>query len=266
MAADLLDRLEKHYAQTKGTGYGTGGTFVREVGLNNGSTVQRRCDAVHVGYTSASGRILRGHEVKVSRADWLAELAHPGKADFWADACHEWWLVMPDAGLVREGELPPGWGLMVPDAKARVRFKVVVRADRKPDSHAPSWLAIRSVMARLDTLAGQGIADRVRDATDKARQEIEQRFAAREIGRTQDIPWEVKAAAEKWGELVKLISSEEGAMSLNRWQVEQGLRSAAMLTRLRAAGGNGVAATVDDLRKTAADLEALGAALSAPLT
>lgn len=60
-----------------------------------------------------SRRMLHGHEVKVSRGDWLRELRDPTKADTWRQYCDRWWLVAP-AGVARPDELPTGWGLLVP--------------------------------------------------------------------------------------------------------------------------------------------------------
>ena len=72
---------------------------------------------VHGEYAGGFARTqLHGHEVKVSRSDWLAELADPSKAEAWKRYCDRWWLVAP-AGVVRDRELPQGWGLLVPSAK-----------------------------------------------------------------------------------------------------------------------------------------------------
>lgn len=56
---------------------------------------------------------LHGHEVKVSRSDWLTELRDPTKAEAFKRYMHHWWLVVSDASIVKPGELPEGWGLMV---------------------------------------------------------------------------------------------------------------------------------------------------------
>ncbi|MGD3153869.1 hypothetical protein [Tsukamurella tyrosinosolvens] len=60
--------------------------------------------------TYASNELI-GFEVKVSRSDWLAELRDPRKADVWRKHCYRWYLVVPDAGIVRD-DLPAGWGLI----------------------------------------------------------------------------------------------------------------------------------------------------------
>jgi hypothetical protein len=55
---------------------------------------------------------LHGFEIKGSRGDWLAELRDPSKAETFKQFCHRWWLVVSDPRIVREGELPEGWGLL----------------------------------------------------------------------------------------------------------------------------------------------------------
>lgn len=150
---DLLNRLRRHYIDPARRL--PGGVFVSEVGLNGGYGAGSRCDAIYVGFTSASGRHLIGHEVKVSRSDWLAEISSrkTGKADSWADQCHQFWLVVPNPAIVRDGELPPGWGLMSP-GRSTSRMIIHHAAAAKKD-HAPSWDVVRSVFSRYDTLRAQ---------------------------------------------------------------------------------------------------------------
>ena len=71
----------------------------------------------------ATTQAMHGHEVKVSRADWLTELRDPTKAERIKRYCNRWWLVVSDASIVKDGELPEGWGLMV-KAGDRLRAKV----------------------------------------------------------------------------------------------------------------------------------------------
>lgn len=56
---------------------------------------------------------VHGFEVKVSRSDWLRELADPSKAEAWKQFCQHWWLVAP-RDVVKPGELPEGWGHLAP--------------------------------------------------------------------------------------------------------------------------------------------------------
>lgn len=77
----------------------------------------------HGGGYAAEKLALHGHEVKVSRADWLTELRDPTKAEAIRRYMHHWWLVVPDASIVKPGELPEGWGLLAPDGTGKLRAK-----------------------------------------------------------------------------------------------------------------------------------------------
>jgi hypothetical protein len=165
-ATDLLARLQRHYIKP-GADL-PGGVFVPEVGIN-GAT-QSRCDAIYVGFTSTSGRRLVGHELKVSRSDWQHELDQAGKADFWHDNTHQWYVVAP-VGIVDPETLPAGWGLMVPSARTTTRMTVVVKAaDRDV---VPSWRAVRSIIARQDTLRAGAIHQARMKARDDAQAQID---------------------------------------------------------------------------------------------
>lgn len=85
---ELLDRLQRHYIKP-GEPL-PGGVFLPEVGWNGGTGGRGTfgtggtCDAIYIGFTTTSGRVLVGHELKVSRADWVKELNSPGNAFIWA--------------------------------------------------------------------------------------------------------------------------------------------------------------------------------------
>lgn len=154
---DLLDMLRRHHGLTGPADEWAGGVLVPEVSPNGPADGARRADAIYVGFTAASGRCMIGYELKTSRADWRRELSRAGrKADQWCDECHEWWVVVADAAIVKDGELPQGWGLMSPPVGTDHRMTVHVRAHRKTD-HTPSWDAMRSIMSRLETLRAQTI-------------------------------------------------------------------------------------------------------------
>jgi hypothetical protein len=172
----LLDRLRRHYIKRQDM---PGGVFVEEVGLN-GHT-DRRCDAIYVGFTRISGQTLIGHEVKTRRSDWLRELDQPEKSERWSSQCHAWYVVAPDASVVPVEEVPDHWGLMYPDPKAKVRMQIVRRAQLYPE-RVPSWLVVRSIMARLDTLQ---------------RSTVDQALRQAEFDRQKSIDAEVRKQVEK---------------------------------------------------------------------
>lgn len=180
---DLMARLQRHYIKP-GQPL-PGGVFVPEVGENGGWGTGRRCDAIYVGFTSTSGRLLIGHEVKASRTDWLNELSNLGKADTWADQCHEWWLVTVP-GVVKDGELPAGWGLMLPGT-SKTRMSTPTRAERHT-GRRPSWDAVRSIIARQDTLRAQAIAQGATKARADNEAEIARRVEQTLEYRIRDLP------------------------------------------------------------------------------
>lgn len=76
----------------------------------------RTADAMAMSLWPSRGLLLHGFEVKVTRTDWLRELANPAKAEELAAYCDRWWIVVGDPKVVQEGELPPTWGLIAPAA------------------------------------------------------------------------------------------------------------------------------------------------------
>lgn len=78
-----------------------------------GFDARRVCDFMALDLWPSKGLELHGHEVKVSRSDWLRELREPAKAEEFRRWCDRWWLVVPDLAIVKREELPAGWGLMV---------------------------------------------------------------------------------------------------------------------------------------------------------
>lgn len=189
----LTEQLRDHYLAP--TELSPGGVFVTEVSQNGNWGAGRRADALYVGFTSTSGRILIGHEIKVSRADWLRELTKTRKADQWSDQCHEWWLVVPTPSIVHDGELPDGWGLMVPKSRGR-RFKVVVPARRYAD-RTPSWETCRSIMARWDTLRANEIVATVRERVDERSRLIEERHAQQQLAGAAAGTQNIRKAADE---------------------------------------------------------------------
>lgn len=82
-------------------------------------------DVMALGAWHSSGNLLEGFEVKVSRADWLNEVKNPTKCQQNKQYCHHWWLVIADASMVKDGELPDDWGMM---SVVNGKLKVIKRA------------------------------------------------------------------------------------------------------------------------------------------
>lgn len=180
---ELLARLQRHYVAPSEPL--PGGVFLPEVTLTDAS--RRRVDALYVGFTSSRGHLLTGHELKVTRADWLHELDQPHKAEAWAPQCHAWVVVAPDTQVVRPEELPHGWGLMVPNTRSKTRMDTVVKplvyAERCPD-----WVTMHSILKRMDTLRAQAMLDHAQkvrqDAAEKVEAEVARRVGVEQRGGT----------------------------------------------------------------------------------
>ncbi|SLH39608.1 hypothetical protein [Mycobacteroides abscessus] len=190
-AADLLQMLRRHHGLDGPAEEWAGGTLVPEVSANGPFGDGRRADAIYIGYTAASGRCMKGYELKTSSADWRREIARAAdKADQWADQCHEWWIVVSNSAIVKDGELPQGWGLMSPPTANNRLMTVHVQAERKRHLQ-PSWDAVRSVMARQETLRAKTIKDQLwqieLENRRKIRAEIEAEFAERRGPETAEL-------------------------------------------------------------------------------
>lgn len=124
---DMLDLLLNRYnTERRGT---IADRYVRAEHVRSTQKLGRFCsiaDFIAIDKYAAHQSLI-GHEVKVSRADWLTELRDPTKAERIKRYCDYWYLVVSDASIVRADELPEGWGLMV---KAGNRLRIKHRAPK----------------------------------------------------------------------------------------------------------------------------------------
>lgn len=148
--------------------------------------------------------------MKVSRADWLAELRKSGKADTWADACHEWWVVVPQLSIIEDGECPEEWGILTPMG-ARTRLTVHRQATRKPDGFEPPWWAVRSFMSRIDRVS----AERLQAAQDsQKRAQRDREFVEAERARAAETP----TCSPEDAVLLKSVKDHLGRAGLSKWR------------------------------------------------
>lgn len=139
----MLDQLRARYMAKSGNGpryifaehvrnQGGFGEWDREHFRETGrQTTLRTADALAIDLWPSSGHVIHGFEVKVSRSDWLHELADPSKAEAFKRFTHHWWLVVPDARIVRD-DLPGGWGLLTVEGSVlRVKHRAP-KADPEP--------------------------------------------------------------------------------------------------------------------------------------
>lgn len=133
-ARDMIEMLRRHYLSE---GRPAAGIFAPEIAAPTGT---RRADRIFQGCTAAAGAELIGHEIKVSRADLLAELDDLTKSDPWQRYCDRWWLVIPHPSLIDGVALPHTWGVLTPPSGRRTRSMTVHRPAPKltPADQAPA--------------------------------------------------------------------------------------------------------------------------------
>ena len=148
----MFELLHQRYSQT------SQGTSIRwacaeHVRSSASFDARRICDFMAQDLWITGHIQLHGHEVKVSRSDWLRELADPSKADEFRRYCDRWWLVVPDARIVRD-DLPDGWGLIVLDDSGRLRARRPAPV-LTPVAHPPTFRAAL-MRAVAQTYAARG--------------------------------------------------------------------------------------------------------------
>ncbi|GHA73997.1 hypothetical protein GCM10007067_08620 [Lysobacter bugurensis] len=145
---------------------------VFEVREAAGSAMGSRADALVLSLWASRGLDITGFEFKCNRGDWLAELKNPEKADRIARYCDRWCLFAAP-GVVREAELPIGWGLWELSANGTIRRRVAPalrEAEAMPRAFVASLLRSRH---RLD-------ADDLAALNAKHREQWEREQRARE--------------------------------------------------------------------------------------
>lgn len=109
---ELFNLLERKLCTENGNG--VSGALIAQVRDAAGFDAKRSLDAVYMGFWPSRGLLIEGFEMKSSRSDWLRELGNPAKAEDFIPRLDKFWIVAGRGDIVKEAELPPGWGLLVP--------------------------------------------------------------------------------------------------------------------------------------------------------
>lgn len=101
----------------------------------------RSCDAIAIGVWASTGNPIIGHEIKVSRSDWLHELDQPEKSEAFLPYCHQWYIAAPK-GIVKLEELRAEWGLMeLVNGKMKIRRQATKTTPKPlPNNMLASWM------------------------------------------------------------------------------------------------------------------------------
>lgn len=153
---------------------------------------------------------------KHGRKDWLREKKRPWKADEIYQHVDRWWLVAGDDQIVREGELPPTWGLAVP--APRGGLKIAVPAPKlKPRAASRPFLA--AIFRNLEK-AKRGMI--LRSEIETTLQEAQE--AAREEGRQEGAGGDaLRRVTGDLEELRRRVATFEKAsgVEIDPWRAEE---------------------------------------------
>jgi hypothetical protein len=173
-----------------------------------GMDANRRADAIAVGLWRSVGRAFEGFELKVSRSDWLRELAQVEKADPFIEHCDRWWLVTADAEIAKLEELPACWGWL---AAGKAGLRVHKPAPLKPQQPAT-----------IDRRFALGLMRKLQDAIMES-PEVRQALARNEAAAEEQIAMRVRQELARNGcaQAVARIEAFEKAsgMKLEDWRL-----------------------------------------------
>ncbi len=138
--------------------------FLTQVRSSTGGA-NRVADAMAFNMYGSTGYEIVGFEIKVSRSDWLSELKDMSKSDEIMGYCDKWYLVVPDASIVQDGELPKNWGLLVlRDGKLAQRVRPTLKKSEPMPPHfiasllrrsADEVTRVRNEHIKRDNIAGE---------------------------------------------------------------------------------------------------------------
>lgn len=246
---DLLAMLRRHYVPDDTR---PAGIFAEEI---QAPAAARRADLVWLGCTAASGKELIGHEIKVTRADLIAELADPTKSDPWQRFCDRWYLVVPDVALVEGLDLPPTWGVLTPPSGRRTRSMTVATKapSLRPDDQAPAMRTLATWLFwknhRLDLTHRQLRTDHAKV--------VRERDELRDASPTRRNP-RVEREAEVALRIVRAMGGTTAEGTLGRWPDTVDVDTVVAVLKDVAAGDNLVAFARRDLEAVRGQLRSLG--------
>jgi hypothetical protein len=108
---EMLGLLRARHGEKAGNGEAN--AFIPKVRSHAGFDARRTIDAINVTLWPSRGLIIDAFEIKCDRGDWLREMKNPAKGEEFARVVDRFWLVVADDAIVKDGELPEGWGLHV---------------------------------------------------------------------------------------------------------------------------------------------------------
>ncbi len=188
----------------------------------------RSADALAMCTWPSRGLEILGFEIKVTRQDWLKELKDPEKSAAIQKYCDRWWVVAGNKNIVKPGELPPTWGLMI-----ATRSRVIISVDAP--KLAPEALDRAFVASLFRNVFG------VTDSAEKNNESYQKGFVAGRLDYEQQLPWEQKNLKHQHDQLQRAVTEfqQKTGLSINSWDYG-GLGEALKLIREAAFGPKSV--------------------------
>lgn len=142
---ELTERVLAHYGCAGDTYRGMQQRYVgmTQLRADSGWDVTT-ADVVIVGAWGSTNHEIEGFEVKISRSDWLNEVKKPNKNDAIKQYCDRFWLVIADESMVKDGELPEDWGMMVVSGTGLKVVKKAPKLEPVPVTHGFLAMMMRS--------------------------------------------------------------------------------------------------------------------------
>ncbi len=213
----------------------------------------RTVDAVVASLWPSRGLWIAGVEIKVSRSDLVRELRDPAKQESVFRFCDYFWLAVGDESIVRDGDVPETWGLLVPGRAGKLKVvKEAPKLEAQPMSPAFRAAILRRAAEQITTLrkdlaeeAREAARGQVADELERLRAELDEqrrlassmrnaelvdRFATR-AGISFD-RWN-QAAVDEAADLVRLLGSSPVSDLLRsaRYSAEGARRTATQMLR-----------------------------------
>ena len=154
--ADILAALELHYS-VKNNPVSPEWAYFSEMAVDTGSP--QRIDFYAINCWNSKRYLRIAYEIKVSRADFRAELRAPLKRDAALRLSNEFYFIAP-RGLLKPVEMPEGCGLREVNDEGRIvtRLRAPQRDTPDPDAGFLAALARRACRAEKIKLVNFEVA------------------------------------------------------------------------------------------------------------
>lgn len=229
-SADLRNAIMKKYAMPEWCVF-------FEVTNDTGTRIRRYADAVAMSIWPSRGYAIHGFEIKVSRSDFLSEMANPQKSDAISQYCDYWWLATPSK-LVDPSEVPETWGLLELNGRGLRATKKAPKTEGRAFTRGFAASLLRRAMERQSAFVIRELEKGKAERQASIEREVERKTSRMKEDVTKHKEWIAAFEAELGMPFNKHKSPKDLAATLKlaeRLSGEYGLSSLKGLRRSAAA-------------------------------